>query len=74
MLLVMGGLQLLDADTERVVYAMRGAAERVKLAATDDELDDLIGAVAAEANRETNRRRQKLLAAALDALDEAGRG
>ncbi len=67
------GLHLLDPDSERVVYAMRGAGERVALVVADDELEDLIGAVSAEANHETNRRRQKLLDAALDALDAAGR-
>ncbi len=67
-------LRLLDTDTERVVYAMRGTAEGVMLVATDDGLEDLIGAVAAETNHETNRRRRKLLDTAFDALDDAGRG
>ena len=36
---------------------------------TDTELDELIGAVAAEANHEPNRRRQQRLDAAFDALN-----
>ena len=41
------------------------------LAATDDDLDELIGFVAAEANHEPNRRRQQRLDAAFDALNTA---
>jgi hypothetical protein len=62
-------LRLLDADSERVVFA-----ERILLTATDDELEELIGLVAAEANHETNRRRQKRLDAAFDALSDAYAG
>ena len=42
--------RLPDADSERVVFAMRADGERMVLTATDDELDELIGFVAAEAN------------------------
>jgi hypothetical protein len=41
------------------------------LAATGDDLDELIGFVAADANNETSRRRQQRLDAALDALTTA---
>ena len=41
------------------------------LALTDTDLDELIGAVAAEANHEPNRRRQQRLDAAFDALNTA---
>jgi hypothetical protein len=64
-------LRLLDTDSERVVFAMRADGERIVLTATDDELDQLIGLVAAGANHETNRRRQKHLDAAFDALSDA---
>lgn len=68
-------LRLLDADSERVVFAMRADGERhIVLMATDDELDELIGLVAAEANHETSRRRQKRLDAAFDALSDAYAG
>jgi len=64
-------LRLLDTDSERVVFAVRADGERIVLTATDDELDQLIGLVAAEANHETNRRRQPRLDAAFDALSVA---
>jgi hypothetical protein len=67
-------LRLLDADSERVVFAMRADGERIVLAATDGELDELIGFVAAKANHETSRRRQKRLDAAFDALSDADAG
>ena len=50
---------------------MRADGERIFLTATDDELDELIGYVAAEANHETTRRRQKRLDAAFDTLSKA---
>ena len=43
------------------------------LAATGDDLDELTGFVAAEANSEPNRRRQQRLGAAFDALNTATR-
>ena len=68
---VLRDLRLLDTDSERVVFAVRVDGERIVLTATDDELDQLIGLVAAEANHETNRRRQQRLDAAFDALSVA---
>jgi hypothetical protein len=66
-------LTLLDADAERVVYRARSnGAGDVTLTATDDELDELIGNLAAEANHESNRRRQQRLDAAIEVLDQAG--
>ena len=65
---VLRDLRLLDTDSERVVFAVRVDGERIVLTATDDEL---IGLVAAEANHETNRRRQQRLDAAFDALSVA---
>jgi hypothetical protein len=64
-------LQLLDPDGERLVYRTRGHRDRAVLAATDDDLDELIGSVAAEANHESNRRRQRQLDAAFAALNDA---
>jgi hypothetical protein len=64
-------LSLLDPDSERLVYAMRADGTRTILTATDEDLDELIGAGAAEANHEPNRRRQHRLDAALDALAAA---
>ena len=64
-------LQLLDADCERLVYQARATDDRVVLSADDDELDDLLGFVAAEANHEPNRRRQQRLDRAFAVLSDA---
>ena len=66
-------LRLLDTDCERLVFRIRAHNNGAILAATDDDVDELIGFVAAEANHETNRRRQRPLDAALDALNTAAR-
>ena len=62
---------MLDTDCERLVFAIRAHNDDAILAATDDDLDELIGFVAAEANHEPNRRRQQRLDAAFDALNTA---
>jgi hypothetical protein len=67
------GLQLLDTDCERLVFAIRASNDHAILAATDDDLEELIGFVAAEANNEPSRRRQQRLDAAFDALSVAAR-
>jgi hypothetical protein len=66
-------LQLLDPDCERIVFRTHPAdrGDGAMLSVTDDDLEQLIGAVAAEANHEPNRRRQKRLDAAFDALNDA---
>jgi hypothetical protein len=64
-------LQLLDADCQRLVFRIRAHHNGAVLAATDDDLDELIGSVAAQANHEPNRRRQQRLDAAFDALNDA---
>jgi hypothetical protein len=64
-------LQLLDTDCERVIFRIRASHEGAVLAATDDDLDELIGAVAADANHESNRRRRQRLDAAFDVLNDA---
>jgi hypothetical protein len=64
-------LRLLDADCERLVFAIRAHHDHAILSATDDDLDELIGFVAAEANHEANRRRQQRLDTALDELSSA---
>jgi hypothetical protein len=65
-------LQILDPDCERLVFAIRTHhTGRAILTATTDELDELIGFLAADANNETNRRRQQRLDAAFDALNNA---
>jgi hypothetical protein len=65
------GLQLLDTDCERLVFRIRARNDHAILAATVDDLDALIGFVAAEANHEPDRRRRQRLDAAFDALNTA---
>jgi hypothetical protein len=68
---VLRELVLLDPDCQRLVFGMRAHPNGAALAATDDELDELIGGVGAEANHEPNRRRQHRLDVAFDALSTA---
>lgn len=67
-------LQLLDPDCERLVFRIRAQRDGAVLSTSDDDLDELIGAVAAEANHEPNRRRQQRLDAAFEALNDAAAG
>ena len=65
-------LKLLDPDCERLIFRIRAhRGNGAILTATDEDLDQLIGAVAAEANHEPNRRRQQRLDAAFDVLHNA---
>ena len=64
-------LVLLDPDCERLVFGMRAHPRDAALHATADDLDELIGFIAAEANHEPNRRRQQHLGAAFDKLSTA---
>lgn len=64
-------LRLLDSDCARLVFRLRAHHNGAVLAVSDDDLDELIGAVAAEANHEPNRRRQQRLDAAFGALNSA---
>jgi hypothetical protein len=64
-------LVFLDIDCQRTVFAVHARSGNLHLAVTDTDLDELIGAVAAEANHEPNRRRRQRLDAAFDALNNA---
>ncbi len=64
-------LVLLDPDCERLVFGMRAHPDGAVLLASADDLEELIGFVAAEANHEPNQRRQHRLDAAFNALTEA---
>jgi hypothetical protein len=64
-------LRLLDADCERLVFRIRARNDRAILPATDSDLAELIGFVAAEANHEPSRRRRERLDTAFDALSNA---
>jgi hypothetical protein len=64
-------LQLPDSDCERLVFAIRADDNHATLAAAGNDLDELIGFVAAEANHEPSRSRRQRLDAAFDALSTA---
>ena len=64
-------LTLLDLGCERLVYQATGLDEGVALMADEDQLDELVGYVAAAANHEPNRRRQQRLDRALAVLSSA---
>ena len=68
---VLRDLVLLDPDCERLVFGMRANPNGAALLTSADDLEELIGFVAAEANHEPNRRRQDRLDAAFNALTEA---
>lgn len=68
---VLRDLMLLDPDCERLVYGMRAHPNGAALLTNADDLEELIGFVAAEANHEPNRRRQDRLDAAFNALTDA---
>jgi hypothetical protein len=61
-------LVLLDPYCERLVFGMRAHPDGAVLLAGADDLEELIGSVAAEANHEPNRRRRHRLDAAFNAL------
>ncbi len=63
-------LVLLDTDCERLVFRATVDDEGVVLFG-DDDFEELIGYVAAEANHEEDRRRQKRLDAAFATLNDA---
>ena len=52
---VLRDLQLLDSDCERLVFAARAQGDHAAMAVTDDDLMELTGFVAAEANHEPGR-------------------
>ena len=46
-------LRLLDSDCERLVFGARASTTGIVLVASEEDLDELIDYVAAEANHET---------------------
>lgn len=66
-------LRLVDTDCERLVFAARADpnGEGAVLNLDGDDLEELVGFVAAEANHEDNRRRQQRLDEAFAALSHA---
>jgi hypothetical protein len=73
-------LSLLDSDCERLVYSATPAGSNVVFETDIDGLENLLEHVAAEANHEEERRKQKRLDRAIDVLErqlyeiEAGAG
>lgn len=61
------------SECERLVYRARTVDDGVALTADDEELDELIGFVAAEANHEPDRRRQQRLDRAFTVLSDMAR-
>jgi len=61
-------VMLLDVACERMVFGARMVDGSVVIEGSDDDLETLIESVAAEANHEPSRRRQRRLDAAYDAL------
>ena len=64
-------LMVVDTAGERAVFRARVLDEGIVLAGNDDDLDELIGYVAFEANHEAERGRQKRLDAAFEVLNDA---
>jgi hypothetical protein len=64
------GLKLLDDACERLVFQATVSENTIVLAANEDDLDELIGYVAAEANHAGDRRRQKRLDEAFAVLND----
>ncbi len=64
------GLMLIDTPGERLVFRARPCEQGIVLTGSEDDLDELIGYVAAEANHEADRRRQKRLDAAFKVIND----
>jgi hypothetical protein len=64
------GLDILDTDCERLVFRARATSEGIVLDTNAEDLDELIGYVAANANHEENRARQKRMDVAFDVLSD----
>ncbi len=62
-------LLVLDTAGERLVFRGRHTDEGVLLAGDEEDLDELLGSLAAEANHETDRRRLKRLDQAFEVLN-----
>ncbi|MGH9112494.1 MAG: hypothetical protein ACRDZN_09410 [Acidimicrobiales bacterium] len=62
---------ILDPDAERFVFRARATPPGAELVGSVEDLDELIGFVAAEANHEDDRRRQRRLDEAFAVLNDA---
>lgn len=64
-------LVLVDSAGERLIFRAAPSAGGIVLIGTEDDLEELTEYVAAEANHEQDRRRQKRLDTAFDILNDA---
>ena len=64
-------LVLFDTNSERLVFRATVSDQGAVLIGDEDDFEELIGYVAAEANHEDDRRRQKRLDAAFAVLNDA---
>ena len=65
-------LSLLDSTSEQIVFRARASPDGINiLHSSEDDLDELLGYIAAEANHEHSRVRQKRLDVAFDILNRA---
>lgn len=64
-------LLLADPDCERTIHAARRVGRRVLISGDADELEHLAGFIAAEANHQSNRRRQAALDGVFDLVQRA---
>ena len=65
------GLLVVDTASERLIFRACVSEDRIMLVGDEEDLDELMGYVAAEANHEQDRRRQKRLDAAFQVLNDA---
>ncbi len=66
---VLREIEILDLACERAVFAARVESGRIFLKLNDEELEELAEHLAAEANHEPNRRREKCLGRRVHAAD-----
>ena len=64
-------LRLVDSDTERLIFRAQATDVGAALPGDEEEFDELLGYVAAEANHEDNRRRQRRLDDAFQVVSRA---
>lgn len=64
-------LELLDLDSERVVWSAYRDGGRLLLVGTEDDVDNLVGFIAFEANHMADRRRQRRLDQVIGKLEGA---
>lgn len=64
-------LMLIDTAGERLVFRTRRTEHGIVMSGSDDDLDELIDSLAAEANHESDRRRQRRLDTAFALISDA---